>query len=104
MEQLEVFPGDRVLITLTQETHVVGALEIVQAHRVASKALEVAADGARILHSPVDQFLFAIATQFQLDCGNRGGQGNHHQSRDHHQADKNVTALRRAAEPTTPEF
>ena len=93
VEDLEILAGDRILIALSQEAHVIRTLEILEFGWIPPKFLDVVLDGARVLHTAMDQFIFAVTLdllgQHRCECYGRNGQQRNKQD----QRDEYVTAL-----------
>ena len=68
---MEVASRYRILVTVAQETHVIGVLELVQTERIRSELAIVISDRARVLNATMDEFFFPLAPEFR---------GNHRQS------------------------
>ena len=93
MEQLEVLPGDRVFVTLAQEAQVVGTFQVFHPRGVASELLVISADGAGILHSAMNQFLFPVAPDIESNRGKNCGRRDHQQRHHEKKREQNIAAL-----------
>src|SRR5438105_10813471 len=93
VKQLEVLARNRIFVTPAQEAQIVGAFQIFEANRVASKFLEVASYGARILHTAVDHLLFAIAADPESDHRRHRGRSNCHYPDKKNQREQDVHTL-----------
>src|SRR5579863_5678110 len=93
MEQLEVFVGDGIFVTLAQESLIVGALQILNLGGITAELLIIAANRARILHSAMNHFLFAVTLDLECHRLHHRGGGDDHQRNHEQQRQQNITPL-----------
>ena len=65
--------------------------------RISPGFLDIALNGPRVLRSPVDHLLFAIAPHPESNGGSDHAGSNHHQGHEQHQHEQDVTAFGAAA-------
>ena len=93
VDELEIFSRDRIFVAAAQEAHVVRVLEIFEAGGVTAELFEVPFDGARVLNSAVNEFIFAITLDLLRDQGSDGEGANRHQHYHQHDGEKKITGL-----------
>jgi len=76
-----------------QVAQVVGIVEVFEFRGIASEFLIVGADGARVLHSAVDHFLFPVALDLKLNWDNHCGGNYGHQSDHEKQREQNIAVF-----------
>lgn len=97
MQQFEIFPGQRVFVVFAQVAQVVGVVQILEPRGIASELLVVVTNGARVLHSAMDHFLFLIALEIKFNR-NHHCQRDYAHERDHQkQIEQNIALLASAA-------
>ena len=75
-----ILAGDRVSVLASQEADVVGVLKIVYRVGIASELAVVELNGANVLVSAMDEFVFAVALDLSADSGNASSQRDDDQS------------------------
>ena len=98
VQQLEIFTLSvlavhRIFISLAQETHVVGRLEVLNLGWISSEFLVVSADRAGVLHSPMNHLLFPIAPDFECDRRHDRSRKDDHQGHNQRQRKQDIAAL-----------
>jgi hypothetical protein len=76
-----------------QVAQIVGIVEIFEPRGIASEFLVVSANGARVLHSAVDHFLFPVPPDLKRYFGNHCSSEYGHQSDHEKQGEQNVAVL-----------
>lgn len=80
-----------ILIVLAQVPQIIGIVEILKLGGVAPEFFVVGSDGARVLHSAVNHFLFPVAPDLKRNFGKHSGGRDCHQRDHEHQRKQNVT-------------
>jgi len=70
VEQPEILTGNRIFVMFAQIAQVVGVIEVLQARGIRPVFFVIGANRPRILHSAMNQLLFAFPAEFKL---NRSG-------------------------------
>ena len=73
-----IFASHRIFVALTQEAHVVGVFQLLDAGGVASEPPVITTNGARILVPAVNKFVFLVPLERSLGGGHRGSHGDDH--------------------------
>src|SRR6266576_610706 len=92
MYELEVFAGDRILVALSEEPHLVGIFQFLNACWIAAEFLVVLPDGAGITHGAVNHLFFAIAPDLVHDLRQHGESGYRQKRDEQHERNQDVAA------------
>jgi len=81
VKQSKILSVDGIFVALPEKTKILGVLQILKTDGVPPEFLEVAPDGAGVLNTPVNHFLFLIPPDLKRNrrignCGRYGQQRN----------------------------
>ena len=99
MQQLEIFPGHRVFVMFAQVTQIVGIVEILKPRGISSKLLVIVTNGARVLHSAMDQFLFPVALQLKFNRNQHCQRDYTHERNHQKEIEQDIAVFPPAAKP-----
>ena len=87
MKQSKILSVDGIFVALAEKTKILGVLEILKTGGVPPKFFEVAPDGAGVLNTPVNHFLFLITPNLKRNrrIRNRGRYGQQRNNQEHGQ-------------------
>ena len=102
MQQFEIFARQWIFIVFPQIPQIVGVIEIFEARRITSELFVVIADGAGILHAPVDHLRFPLPPEVKLDWYGYDQDHNAHERDHQHQHEQDVTVFSLAVRSARP--
>jgi len=86
VKQFKILPGDRILVALSQEPHLIGVIQIFQLGGITAELLVISANGAGVLYPPMNHLFLAVAADLKGDGRQARRRGDDHQR--HHQHER----------------